>query len=433
MNRSTRVGQLLSWVVAITPVFIVLVFAPRPEVTSAGVLLDNLGRLLGLVGISLYAWNLILSARIPFIERQFGGLDKLYRVHHIIGGLAFIALLIHPLLITARYALISFASAYQFLIPNTEDIALQAGKVAVGGMVVVLFITFYIWVSHERFVWIHRLTGALFAVAVYHAFFVRGSRVLAVTPLAWYLGSLSAVALVLFMYRYVFKSVRPRRKFTVEDIKDLGGAWQLTLCPVSRTIDHRAGQFVFITFTSSNLPQQTHPFTISSGESEDSLRFTIKDLGDFTSQLGNLHAGDNVFVEGPYGTFNYQAVERSKQIWVAGGIGITPFLAMARSLSKDDGIDAHLFYSVTDASQAYFADELVQLAKASGGLLRFTLHDSSKKGFLTADTITAEVADALERELMICGPGSMMKAVKQQFADKGMPKQHMQSEEFSFL
>lgn len=433
MKRNNKLGIVLSWLVAVIPVGLVFVFSQASPPSSLSQAINGVGRLAGIVGLSLYAWNLILSARIGVIERQFGGLDKLYKSHHMIGGIAFILLLIHPLLIVGGYAVVSLASVYQLLVPNFDDLALQAGKVALGGLIGVLFITFYAWVSHERFMWIHRLTGVFFAVGVYHAFFVSGSRVLQIQPLAWYLAILSITAIALFAYRFVFKSVRPRRKFRVESVKDLGGAWELVLKPVRRGIEHKAGQFAFVTLIGANIPQQTHPFTIASGQSENNLRFTIKNLGDFTAQLGSLKAGDVAFVEGPYGTFNYHAVGRKKQVWIAGGIGITPFLAMARSLAKSDGVDAHLFYSVAEAKQAYHADELAKLAKESGGHFSFTLHDSSKQGLLDAELISKQLADVRGREVMICGPGGMMKALRQQFTQQGVEKNHIQSEEFSFL
>lgn len=432
-KRNTKVGLVLTWLVASAPIVIVLIFGPRPIDQSQQTMIDGFARIAGFIGFTLFAWNLILSARIPWLERQFGGLDKLYKVHHTVGGLAFIAMLVHPALLTIKYATLSLASAYEFLLPSLTDIPLQAGKLTLGGMVVVLFITFYIWVSHERFVWIHRLTGVLFGFAVYHAFFVTGSRVLQIPVLAGYLGLLSATALGLFAYRFVFKSLKPRRRYKVSTIKDLGGAWELVLTPTARGIEHIAGQFAFLTFISPALPQQTHPFTIASAPSEKSLRFTIKNLGDFTAQLGSLKVGDCIFVEGPYGTFNYSNMPRKQQVWVAGGIGITPFLSMTRTLSESDGVSAHLFYSIADQSQAYYAEELAKLAKGLEGTLSFTLHDSSKQGYLSVEQIAQQVSNVAECEVLLCGPKGMMHALEEQFVAAGVDKKHIAYEEFSLL
>ncbi len=432
-KRNTKVGLVLTWLVALAPIAIVATFGPRPADQALQTVIDSFARMAGFIGFTLFAWNLILSARILWLEKQFGGLDKLYKVHHTVGGIAFIAMLVHPTLLTIKYATISFASAYSFLLPTLDDVALQAGKVALGGMFVVLFITFYVWVSHERFMWIHRLTGVLFAFAVYHAFFVTGSRVLQIPVLAFYLGLLSLTALGLFGYRYAFKSLKPRRRYKVSNVEDLNGAWEISMSPTSRGIDHVAGQFAFLTFTSSSLPQQTHPFTIASAPSEKDLRFVIKNLGDFTAKLGELKVGDHVFVEGPYGTFNYANMSRKRQVWVAGGIGVTPFLSMARSFEQSDGVEAHLFYSVADETQAYGSEELTRLSAGLKGSLDFMLHDSSKQGFISVEQIAKHVQDLVECEVLLCGPKGMMKALEAQFVAAGVSKKHIQYEEFSLL
>lgn len=437
-SRNTKSGIVLSYLVALIPVIVWCVGHPSSSnFISLQTNLDGVAKLLGIVGASLFAWNLILSARIPWLERQFGGLDKLYKTHHAIGGLAFIAMLLHPLLLSIKYASISLISAYSFIVPNLSDLALQAGKLALAGMVVVLFITFYIYVSHERFMWIHRLTGVLYAVVVYHFVFVAGSDVRQIPALFGYLMVLSTVALGLYGYRYFAGSLKARYRYSITNITDLGGAWEVSMQPTAkRDIPHKAGQFAFLTFVGSQLPQQTHPFSITAAEGEAGLRFMIKSLGDFTAQLGKLNVGDKVFVEGPYGTFGYANIPRQKQIWVAGGIGITPFLAMARTLKQAQlvGVEAHLFYSVADMAQAFAAKELQGLAAGLHGSFSFNLHDSSKQGYLTVELIAKQVGGELaDYEILLCGPGGMMHALESQFVAAGVGKKHIQYEEFSFL
>jgi predicted ferric reductase len=205
------------------------------------------------------------------------------------------------------------------------------------------------------------------------------------------------------------------------------------MSPTSGGIDHVAGQFAFLTFVSLGLPQQTHPFTIASAPNEEGLRFVIKNLGDFTAKLGELKAGDHVFVEGAYGTFNFKNMARKRQVWVAGGIGITPFLSMARSFEQSDGVEAHLFYSVADGAQAYGSEELTRLSAGLKGSLDFTLHDSSKQGFISVEQIAKQVQNVAECEVLLCGPKGMMKALEEQFIAAGVSKKHIQYEEFSLL
>ncbi|WZB73187.1 FAD-binding oxidoreductase [Achromobacter xylosoxidans] len=89
---------------------------------------------------------------------------------------------------------------------------------------------------------------------------------------------------------------------------------------------HQAGQFAFVRF---DRREGAHPYTIASAPRPDgAIRFEIKALGDYTSRLpGALRVGQPVEVEGPYGCFQLDADAGAPQVWVAGGIGVTPFLA----------------------------------------------------------------------------------------------------------
>jgi len=62
-----------------------------------------IGQVLGLVGMAMFALNLVLSARLKRLEGLFGGMNKIYIAHHILGGLAFVLLLLHPLFIVGKY------------------------------------------------------------------------------------------------------------------------------------------------------------------------------------------------------------------------------------------------------------------------------------------------------------------------------------------
>ena len=78
-----------------------------------------------------------------------------------------------------------------------------------------------------------------------------------------------------------------------------------------------------------------HPYTIASAPRPDgAIRFEIKALGDYTSRLPARCAGQPVEVEGP-GCFQLDADAGAPQVWVAGGIGVTPFLAWLDTLAAD--------------------------------------------------------------------------------------------------
>ena len=104
-----------------------------------------------------------------------------------------------------------------------------------------------------------------------------------------------------------------------------------------------------------------HPFTISSAPHEDVVRVTVKALGDYTSRLQELiEPGMPAVIGGPHGRFSHWK-GTDRQVWIAGGVGVAPFLSWLRAL------DGHqlphrvdFFYSAD--GEAPFADEIRAIA-----------------------------------------------------------------------
>jgi len=150
-----------------------------------------------------------------------------------------------------------------------------------------------------------------------------------------------------------------------------------------------------------------HPFTIASADHGDrTVTFAIKALGDYTRTLTRkLSVGNPVEVEGPYGRFDISRVNRrARQIWVAGGIGITPFIAWLEALQgrPAPGFCADLHYSVRDAETDPFVERLKSLC-ATLPDVRLHVHDKHS-GPLTAEALAEERQGQKQLEVWFCGP-----------------------------
>ena len=112
------------------------------------------------------------------------------------------------------------------------------------------------------------------------------------------------------------------------------------------------------------------------------MRIVVKACGDFTGQLvGSVDVGDVVQVEGPYGHLTQRHFKSSEQVWIAGGIGITPFLSLARAVAAS-GMKATLFWSVHSSEEAYFDEELTTLSQNGGGF-EYVLWKTHENGYLS--------------------------------------------------
>ena len=363
-------GWVLIWLFTIAP--IIWWFAKDIELSDFGSVfgtLSSLGKATGIAGLVLYAVNLLLAARTRWMESFFGGLNRVYIAHHITGGVALILLIFHPLFLAAKLLsfdnLTTLREAALFLLPHTipkdaslmdfqEASAINAGIVAFTGMVALLVLTFFVKLPYRLWLFTHKFLGVAFMFSGLHVVFISSdiSRdiVLKLYLLAWI-----AVGLGAFLYRTLMNNVFVRRSpYRLLEVREMpGNVVSLTLEAIGKPIDYKPGQFIFIRFLfseSEGVIREAHPFSIASSPREHNLRLLVKSLGDFTTNLKNLKVGTIAEIEGAYGKFTFTRFGVNPQVWIAGGIGVTPFLSMARSYDeKSPPVD--VVYSVVHRTE----------------------------------------------------------------------------------
>src|SRR5664279_3039125 len=118
---SFRLEHLLGWGITFLLCFIpVLMWAnahPLSTIHGFSSIMLNLGRVTGLIGMVMYALNLVYATRLRFLEYLFGGLNRVYIAHHMLGGLALAFLSLHPLFLSLRFVKVSIQQAALLLLP----------------------------------------------------------------------------------------------------------------------------------------------------------------------------------------------------------------------------------------------------------------------------------------------------------------------------
>ena len=391
--------------------------------------LKSMANIAALVGTAAFAVALVLGGRLRVVERLFMGLDRTYRAHRLLGLLAVSLVALHTLLLVLSRALLPGASAWTLFTP-AAGWRIFVGVVALAGLLSGLALTMFARMRHETFVRVQRSIAIVFLLASVHVFVVPGTKASS-RPLTVYLALLTGLALVAFARRSLLGRLLVRRhRYRVDRVHRLAeDAVEIVLARKGDGLRFKPGQFVFVRF--AELGGEAHPFSITSAPDEPTLRLVVKALGDHTRVLMNLRPGGSAELEGPYGSFSHLALTNRRQVWIAGGIGITPFLSMARSLDGT-GHEVDLYYCTSAAEQAYFLNELFQVADRNPGLRVIPIR-KAQLGHLSADDIEAANRNLSEKDILICGPPVMIGNLTGELRARGVPRARIHFEDFSFL
>lgn len=393
--------------------------------------MTSLGQIAGLSGMTLFSLNLILASRLKFLDGFFYGLNRVYTYHRAVGAIAFSLLLFHPLFLVFKYLGLSLRSAALFLLPFTGNPAVTYGIIALLSLIILIVITFYAKIKYNYWKISHKFMTLVFIFALLHVIFISSdiSRDLILRAYIIVLGlvGLAVASNRAWLYNifhndFIYKIINLNwfNKNVVE----------IELEPINRTMPFQSGQFAFLRFKGASLSAESHPFSMSAAPSGRNLKFVIKSLGDYTDRLASLRAGDSGLIHGPFGKFSFKNISGRKQIWLAGGIGITPFLSMAGDLADDYKVD--LYYCTKDRAEAVLIEELEKTAAANSNF-RLIPWFSAERGRISGEKI-AELSQGLnDKEILLCGPLVFMKSLREQLMKLGVAKDKIHWEKFDLI
>ncbi len=434
MKLKSFLGWLVLIFLSLTPVFLFFKFGYGTDnfvdYTSST---QTLGELFGLVAVTMFALTFVLSTRIKFIEDIFGGLDKVYLVHGILGGSALILILFHPIFLVLKFIPQDITRAMTYLLPSSHW-SVNFGIIAMLGMILLIYITLFTRMKYNRWKFTHEFLGLVFLFAVLHIFLVRGDAsydsIFHGYPL--YASTVSIVGLGAFSYSlFLKKRLAKSAVYSIKKIERHRNNFIIELVPEHKPLDYRSGQFVFIRFYNKNLSKEAHPFSIASKSGDYTMKIVVKKLGDFTDKLEHLKIGDNVSIEGPYGRFHFKNYPGRSQVWIAAGIGIVPFLGMVEDLKHENKTKIDLYYTVSDDFDFVAYNMLSDADKSIKGF-RFIPWNSSKKGRITTEDIKKISGSFEDKEFFLCGSESFKESLIQNIFKEGANKNNLHEEVFDF-
>ncbi len=394
-------------------------------------LTTSLGQITGLAGMTLFSLNLIMSSRLKFLDKYFYGLNMVYTYHRAVGALAFSLLLYHPLFLVVKYIQISLRQAALFLLPS-GNFAVTYGIIALLLMIGLIATTFYARIKYQTWKLSHKFMVVVFIFACLHVLYT-SSDTSRDPVLRFYVLGLAALGLIAVCYRVIVnKFYNQNPVYRIREVVELNQkSISLELVPAGRALSFLPGQFVFTSFLSDQVGPESHPFSIASAPADSGLKLVIKSLGDHTGELKNLAVGDRVSIEGPFGKFSYKNFSGKNQIWIAGGIGISPFLGMANDLPGEN-YKIDLYYCTKDQDEAVLTDELLKISSLKKNFKVISWY-SDERGRITAKDIRELSQGLKDKEILLCGPVLFMKSLRKQLIESGVPRRNIHWEKFNLI
>lgn len=180
------------------------------------------------------------------------------------------------------------------------------------------------------------------------------------------------------------------------------------------------GQATDVSINQEGWRNKKRPFTFTSLNFDQVLEFTIKGYYDHqgvTNKLHQLQPGDELIIRRPFGTINYQG----PGVFVAGGAGVTPFIAILRSLHRQDKLKGNkLIFSNKTGRDVILEQELRGMFNEPDLILTLTREKNSGYQYGRVDqSLLRKHVDNFNQNFYVCGPPAMVKDLKRILKDLG--------------
>lgn len=214
---------------------------------------------------------------------------------------------------------------------------------------------------------------------------------------------------------YSTENIMEEYKVKILDIKNVTHDVKALKVEKPKGYRFTSGQATDVAINKSNFVDQKRSFTFTSRNEWDYLEFTIKiydDHNGVTKEIGKLKAGDELIIGEPWGSISY----KGEGVFIAGGAGVTPFIAILRELNSKNKIGNNklIFANKTEAD-IIRKDEFEKILGKN--FINILSHQKSEKyhnGFITEEFLKSTVKDFNNKMFYLCGPPPMMDAIEKQ-------------------
>jgi predicted ferric reductase len=420
------------------------------DLSGWGTGLTAVGRLTGLVASDLLLIQVLLMARIPVVERVYGQ-DELARRHRLVGFWSVNLMVAHIVVVTVGYAVQArtnvVAEAWDLVVDYPGILLAVAGA----GLLLMVAVTSIRKarrrLRYESWHLLHLYAYLGVGLALPHQLW-SGQEFLS-SPVAslywWSLWGAAVAAVLVWRVALPLHRTLSHRIRVVDVVRESDHVVSVVM--TGRRLDRlpvAAGQFLLWRFLGAPGWTRAHPYSLSAAPTADTLRITVKDLGDASRSLARVRVGTRVAVEGPYGRLHAGVRTRRKVLLLAGGIGITPLRGLLEALPQQPG-DVTLVYRASHEGDLILKAEIEALAEARGARVFYAVGPRvrGRHSWLPQAAAGTSDEDALRQlvpgltdgegyDVFVCGADGWMDAAERALLAAGVPGDAIHLERFSW-
>ncbi len=435
------VALALFWI----SVYLLMVLAPLivlniGEVPQGSGFWWDFSMALGFAGMAMMGVQFFLTARFKKASAPFG-IDIIYYFHRYLAIAAFVFIFLHFLIIR-----IDSVEALGVINPLEAPWYMTAGRASLLLFMLLIVSSLFrkqLKIEYEAWRIFHIIVAiAAFILALAH---IEGVGYYIADPQKrWLWTSYTIFFLLLMVYVRIVKpwGMKKHPYRVVEVTKERGDSYTLCLKPEGHAgMEFNAGQFAWLTLRDSPYHIKEHPFSFSSSPDSNIIKFTIKELGDFTKTVKDTAIGDIAYLDGPYGTFttdNYP--EAPGFVFITAGVGIAPIMSMLRTMKELKERRPLVFLNVNkNLESIIFKEELDEISNHLDLKLVYLLtkEDESwqgEKGHISKELFQRILPqDFTQFEYFICGPAPVSDTTQKELYRLKVPLSRVHFELFDMV
>lgn len=409
----------------------------------------------GVAGYVFFLNQFITGGRLKVFDRLYG-YDRVLLFHRYTAILGFVLLVLHhetknipeddlqTRLGAAAFVLFALLIVFAllFLSSALSRISIFARLRA--------FVQRRFRLQYQHFRFIHNLTAVAMLLALVHVLLAdstQESPYRFAIMLIWYCGATGTY----LWYKFIRPRAHKRNPFHVKRIiHEAPGVATLELSMPNGGNDsngdrftYQPGQFCFMRFLTGEMGRDEHPYTISSApHNRASIAVTVKDCGDWSGALvaTRVAVGDCVAIDGAYGMFSYTRLAEKETktplIFIAGGVGVTPFVSMLSALAYEKSQRSILLiWKVRTAEELFLKSKIAAWKKNIPQLRTACFVSESKEERITISEMCTPSLTEAEMEAghyFLCGPVQMVHDCQRYLRRNGVIRRRIHSENFGF-